>query len=549
MQTRAGLFLLLGASAATVAAQSVAPPPAQPSFSQFRPAAPYSPVAADIAQWNALRQSDSLSFSSYASFLSRTRGWPGEAAMRRSAERRLSSEAAAPGDVVRFFAAHPPLTPGGHAQHAFALQATGRSEEARAAARRAWTGGVLPLNDEQRLLASFGGSFGQEDHALRMETLLGNGDNQSAQRGLMWAPADRRQLYEARIALQTRAGDAAQKLGLLDSRARRDAGLVIDQAIWLRNTGQSAAARQLLATNAIERPPVGVRRWLDTALTMARGAANDGQWSTVYQIAARLPDLYPAGTDVSDRPYDERDDYTSLAWLGGSAALHRLGRPNDAARLFELYGRAARSPQTRAKGFYWAARAGGSAESEQARLWLEQAAASPDQFYGQLALERLGRTAFPPATPPIIDPAERAAFARRPLAEAVRYLGMTGQRADQTQFVRALAEIADQRARAPARRRFRPPGRPARSRRLGGARGAQPGPDLLRPRRFPRSADAAGLCAPLGVRARHHPPGKLVRAHRGQPCRRARADAADARHGPPDRESGRRELWAGPADR
>ena len=410
-----------------------------------------SPIAADIERWNALRQSDSLPFSLYANFLIGHRGWPGEAAMRRAAEQRAATEAVPPGDVLRFFSNFPPTTAAGHASQAFALQASGRTEEARAAARRAWTAGVMPVELEQRLLAAFGAALAADDHDRRMDVLLGNGDNQSAARTLMWAPPGKRALYEARLALQTRAPDAYERVAALDPAARRDGGLIIDQAIWLRNTGQSAAARELLASRGrLERPATNPARYLDTALTLARGAANDRQWTTAYNIAARLDDLYAPGTDVATRPYDERDDYTSLAWLGGSTALFRLGRPADAARLFELYARAARSPQTRAKGFYWAARAANAAgNSGQASAWLEQAAANPDQFYGQLALERLGRGAPPPPVPPAPDPAERAAFAARPLAEAVRYLGMIGRRSDQTLFVRALAvQLQNDRERA-----------------------------------------------------------------------------------------------------
>ncbi|HMG47551.1 MAG TPA: lytic transglycosylase domain-containing protein [Allosphingosinicella sp.] len=438
----------MGASAAAVMAQSVPEPPARGyAFTAS------SPVAADIERWSTLRQSDSLPFFAYATFLSGHRGWPGEAAMRRAAEQRVALEAISPGEVLRFFSNFPPLTPAGHAYQAFALQSTGRNEEARQAARRAWTAGVLPLEVEQRLLAAFGGGFTPDDHDRRMEVLLGNGDNQSAARTLIWTPAAKRPLFEARLALQTRAPDAYERVAALDPAPRRDGGLLIDQAIWLRNGSQSAAARELLAARGrFDRPLVNPARYLDTALTLARGAANDRQWSTAYGIASRLDDLYPAGTDVSDRPYDERDDYTSLAWLGGSAALFRLGRPGDAARLFELYARAARSPQTRAKGFFWAARAANAAGNPgQASAWLEQAAASPDQFYGQLALERLGRSAPPPPVPPAADPAERAAFAQRSLAEAVRYLGTTGRRGDQTLFVRALAvQLASDRERAVA---------------------------------------------------------------------------------------------------
>jgi soluble lytic murein transglycosylase len=435
----------MGASAAAVTAQTVETGAARGPLAQSDAPAASGPVAADIERWNALRQSDALPFSAYATFLLGHRGWPGEAAMRRTAEQRVALEAISPGEVLRFFAAFPPLTAAGHAQQALALQSTGRGEEARQAARRAWTAGVLPLDVEQRLLAAFGGSFTADDHDRRMEVLLGNGDNQSAARTLIWAPAAKRPLFEARLALQTRAPDAYDRVAALDPAFRRDGGLLIDQALWLRGGNQSAAARELLASRGrFDRPVVNAARYLDTALILARAAANDRQWATAYGIASKLDDLYAPGTDVSDRPYDERDDYTSLAWLGGSAALFRLGRAGDAARMFELYARAARSPQTRAKGFFWAARAANAAGNPgQASAWLEQAAANPDQFYGQLALERLGRSPPPPPALAAADPAERATFAARPLAEAVRYLGTTGRRGDQTLFVRALAVQLD----------------------------------------------------------------------------------------------------------
>ena len=446
MHKTIGFLLFIQASAAGAQLQVVQSGlPVYPTYPTAQTPPSTSSIGPDIDRWNALRQSDSLPFSAYATFLLSHRGWPGEAALRRAAEQRLSQEAAYPGDVQRFFAAFPPQTPGGHAALAFALQASGRGAEAREEARRAWTGGVLPLDVEQRLLATFGSAFTPADHDLRMEVLLGNGDYQSAGRTLVWASIAKRALYEARLALQSRAPDTSAKLAALDPAARRDPGLILDQAHWLNDTGQPAAARQLLASRApFERPPVNPGHWLNIALSLARGAANDRNWYVAYGIASKLDDLYAPGTDVSARPYDERDDYTSLAWLGGSTALFHLGRPADAARLFDLYGRAARSPQTRAKGFYWAARAATAAgNAAAANTWLEQAAASPDQFYGQLALDRLGRS--PPAPPslPPADPAERAAFSVRPLVAAVRYLGAVGRRGDQTIFVRALAASLD----------------------------------------------------------------------------------------------------------
>jgi soluble lytic murein transglycosylase len=202
------------------------------------------------------------------------------------------------------------------------------------------------------------------------------------------------------------------------------------------------AARALLAQpRRVTVRPQNVEKYYETLLAMAKGAANDRQWSNAYQIASQIDDAYLPGTDISAQSYGERDEYTSLAWLAGTTALYQLGRPADAAGMFERYARAARSPQTRAKGFYWAGRALSQAQQQQrANGFFTQAAAYPDQFYGQLSLERLGRTIPAPGYSPSPSPAARAAFARNDLVEATRLLGQQGARQDQSDFIRALAD-------------------------------------------------------------------------------------------------------------
>ncbi len=462
MQKNLLLLSLLGASCASVAAvatgvtpvkvaktvpaavQAVVAPQAQsPQALAPRPAyqAPSSAISSAIARWNSLRQSDGLPFSSYASFLLSYRGWPGETALRRSAERAIDPETASAGEVLSYFRTLPPLTSTGHAKLAFALLSSGRTDDARASARTAWTGGTLSTADEARLLSLFGASFTQSDHDARMEALLGGGDVGGARRNISFASAAMRPVYDARIALQTRAADAASRVAAL-SGAEGNAGLIMDRANYLRASGNSLGARQLLAAPyRLTVRPANAEKWFETLLVNARAAANDGQWTTAYQIAAQIDEAYPAGTDVSVRSYGERDEYTSLAWLAGTAAMNKLARPADAARMFERYGRAAKSPQTRAKGFYWAARAAaGAGQTAQSNAFLEQAAASPDQYYGQLSLERLGRRVTAPAASAAPSAAERSAFASRPLVQALRALGDMGRWSDQSLFVRALAE-------------------------------------------------------------------------------------------------------------
>ncbi|WP_150291267.1 lytic transglycosylase domain-containing protein [Sphingobium estronivorans] len=405
-------------------------------------------VSGTISQWRALQQSDALGFSTYASFIMANPGWPGEDRMRRLAETGINPNSYDPGQVVAFFTRFPPRTASGNARYALALMQQNRMGEARIAARNAWIGGSLSPDDESRLLSLFGSSWTSVEHDLRADALLWKGDILGAQRMLAYVSPPRRPVYEARIAFRQKAPDAAVKMQLAEAVGATDAGFVADKASWMLNTGNWIAGRQYLANRpTLTFRPGDAEKWYETLLTQARAAANDSQWSFAYGIASKLDDAYLPGTDVNTRPIGERDDYTSLAWLAGSTAFYNLGKPLDAMEMFRRYATAAKSPQTQSKGFYWAGRAALQAgDAATANSYFARAAVFPDQFYGQLALERLGRPIPAPAAverPVEISAAERTAFANRSVVRAVKALGQMGYWEDQSKFARAIANNAD----------------------------------------------------------------------------------------------------------
>jgi soluble lytic murein transglycosylase len=179
-------------------------------------------------------------------------------------------------------------------------------------------------------------------------------------------------------------------------------------------------------------------------LQLAGDAAQDRQFQTAYRIASQLDDVLPPGASVSDQTIGLRDTYTSLAWLAGSIALDRLNQPSNAIAMFDRYARAGRSLQVQTKGYYWAGRAAMAARQYQtANSYFQQAGAYPELFYGQLALERLGRTVQAPAQALpqyVTTAAQRSVFSSKPLVQAVRLLGQQGQSTEQALFVKALAE-------------------------------------------------------------------------------------------------------------
>ena len=407
-----------------------------------------SSVTGTINTWRALQQSDGLGFSTYASFIVANPGWPGEDRMRRLAETGINPDSFDPNQVAGFFARFPARTATGHARNAVALMQLGRMDEARVAARNAWIGGSLSVTDEARLLSLFGSSLTPADHDQRADALLWANDSNGAARMIAYVSPARRAAFQARIAFRRQSPDAASLMQAAEGIGASDAGYIADKAAWLRDTGNWVAARQYLANRgSVTYRPSNAEKFYELLLGQARAAANDSQWSFAYGIASKIDDAYAPGTDISDRPIGERDDYTSLAWLAGSTAFYNLNRLADAVVMFRRYADAAKSPQTKSKGYYWAGRAalaGGDAAT--ANSYFAQAGVFPDQFYGQLALERLGQPIPPPATvdrPVPISVAERAAFEQRSVVRAVKALGQMGYWEDQSKFARAIANNAD----------------------------------------------------------------------------------------------------------
>ncbi len=402
-----------------------------------------SSINGSIAQWRQLRQGGNYSFAQYASFLNYNHDWPGESKMRRDAEKAMR-----PGEnaalVLGFYAQEKPQNGNGWTRYSDALSAVGRASEAVEAAKRAWTSSDLSAADEAYILGRFGAYLTAQDHNARVDSLLFNKDPSDAARLLQWTTPDRRAAFAARIAMQQRSPDAETLYRAAAHRISADAGLLMDRLRYLRDGGNENMARSLAAQpHHFTEKPADPERWYEMLLLLANGAAQDRQWHYVYNIARQLDDAFPQGTQISGEAYGVRDNYTSLAWLAGRVALDRLDKPGNAVAMFYRYAYGGKSLQVTTKGFYWAGRASLAAgRAADASAYFQRAAMYPDLFYGQLALERLGRPVPAPNYPVAVaatDP-ERAAFNQKRLVQATRTMAYYGNEPERMLFVRALAE-------------------------------------------------------------------------------------------------------------
>lgn len=397
------------------------------------------PMAPAIAQWERLKADSQaqLPFATYANFLQANPGFPDEETLRARAEKRLRSEFTAPGALLAYFAKFAPVTNYAKAHYALALMGPERSK-AEKLAKEAWRGGEMSPTAEGMLSANFGAGFAQEDHDARMDALLWQREREAAERHLRLVSPARREVFEARLAI-LQGGDGATSA----SGALADPGYLYNRSRELRQEGRAAQAVRMLADGPrLDALPFDQVAWVDEVLDVARRAgARDA-----VTIASRIDEAFAPGEDISGREYKLRDDYTSLMWLGGTRALWELGDGNAAAPLFYRYGAAARTPQTRSKGFFWAGeayrKAGNTAEAQR---YFEMAAQYADRFYGQLSLARLGRAVptlngAPQGEP---TPEERRAFLSAPLTKAVAEVARDAPWRTGIRFYRAIADQAE----------------------------------------------------------------------------------------------------------
>ncbi|MEO0872170.1 MAG: lytic transglycosylase domain-containing protein, partial [Pseudomonadota bacterium] len=376
---------------------------------------------AAISKWELLQKNSQLGFFDYAGFAMAHPEFPRMDIIRERAEKTLAVEAPSRTDLLRYFDALGPLTNPARARYAVALAGAGRVE-AREVAREAWRSGTMEEAVELTLESLYWRQFTPADHAARMDALLWQGNTGAATRHMVkLSPADKK-LAMARLALVS--GARPQDNGLeLPTNAYQDAGYLYSLASYhyaKRNYGEAAT---ILANRAkVTAPALDGEAMVGLMLRVAKKASA----TNAMRIAGRIDDLFKPREDISQGSFALRDRYTDLMWLGGTKALWELRRADQAWPLFERYGKAARSPLTKAKGFYWAGRAARAAGNmEEAQRLLDIAASWPDYYYGQLALGLLGQPMpqFAALPRPEISPEQRSEFEARPLSRAILALG------------------------------------------------------------------------------------------------------------------------------
>ena len=341
-------------------------------------------------------------------FLREQPDWPEPEVLRRQAEERIGPETAAT-EVVRYFTAFPPLTSTGHMRRLEAASTASPSDVARFA-RDTWQNATLRNSDENDFLNRYAQFLTGPDQVARFDRILREGRHQVARELVPKLPPDYQPVADARLAMATRAADAATLLRAIPPARLAEPPLRFERMQWVRRTGTLDEAKAALAGPI----PNQTDAWWNERNLVVRGLLDANRPADAYAVATG----HGLTRGVS---------FAEAEFLAGWIALRQLKKPAVALKHFSTLYDGVSTDISKSRGAYWLARTYEEAkQSKDANDWYARAAGYGQTFYGQLAARKLQGVSPKFPVDPVPTAADKQALAGRELATMARYLGQAG---------------------------------------------------------------------------------------------------------------------------
>ncbi len=394
--------------------------------------AAHASVQSDVTLWLQLRDGKkAINFESAHQFLKRRPDWPQAELIRSRAEHLFMDTSPSVGQILDWFDEAKPLTDRGRLSYWQALRADGNMAQANLYLKEIWRAGNLDRNQQQIVIQISGKSLKPEDHRVRVDTLLWQGNLDRVSYALRYAGGKDRAVGQARIYLQRFSTQAPGAVSALSANQKTDNGILFDRVRYTRQKGDDDFAVSLLGQRREEMGEHAPKWWRERAI-LARRALERNDFARAYKIASAH------GTDGGL-------ELAEAEWMAGWLATTRLNNPSQGYKHFERMYDNVKTSLSSSRAAYWAGVAlEQMGQKEKAGEWYGLAAQHMHTFYGQMAAYALG------------DPSQYyAAFFKRSqsagngaavpsdIAEAARILYRAGRDEERDLFLRtALNKLA-----------------------------------------------------------------------------------------------------------
>jgi soluble lytic murein transglycosylase len=333
------------------------------------------PVAAKLVTYYRLLTPGGATTAEITDFMAKNPDWPNQAMLEQRRQEALAAEpdlAATLDECQR-----DKLTLPRAVLHCAEAEANaGHSAQADDDARRAWVDGIA---DDPGFLRRWSAAIRPDDQWARFEYLISHDAGAAAHQITRLDPAHRA-AAEARLALQRNAPNADDLVAAVPGNLRRDPGIILEQARWLRLNDRDAAALALWqrSGDSAQQDATAEQRnafWSERN-ALARKLLQDGDAKGAYWLTDHHGDLSEAQT-------------LDAEFLAGFIALRRLNDPANATRHFQTLVSLSKAAITQSRAHYWLGRAA-AASGQDPKPEYAKATEWPTTFYGQLAALALG---------------------------------------------------------------------------------------------------------------------------------------------------------------
>lgn len=343
--------------------------------------------------------------------------WPRHIRIRMEAEKKIGASGLKPEFIIKYFDKWPPISGTGKLAFASALQTGAFDVETQAQIRSAWRNNTLTRDEERLVTTHYGDTLTAEDHRIRADTMLWGRHRGAASRMLPRLHGKDRALASARYKLWRNAGGIDAAVRRVPKADQTDGGLLYERTRWRRRHGLADEAIELAlqfpegATN-----PIAAKRMWQERHLLARRAMKDGNFTIAYTLAAR-------------HGMSKGGDFADGEFLAGWLALQKLKDPIVALSHFKRLKDGVTTPVSLARAYYWIGRAEQAmGNTEAAETAWHKASKHDFTYYGQLAAQKLGINMLDLGHDPQPSVAQRAAFDNNLQIQALKLIGMTGER-------------------------------------------------------------------------------------------------------------------------
>lgn len=357
-------------------------------------------------------------------FISRHPDFPRMEKLRARAEKAMPSDMP-DAQVLDWFSKHPPETSFGMKIYADALMRAGRGAEAKQKINDWWVNADLTSEDQAKGLSYFQKQLSLSSHQERLRILIHRDKFTNARKLASMMGNGYLALAEARVALQTGKGNADAMISRIPSSLQNDEGLLYDRLVFRRKKENNAGAVDILSRAPSSDKMHDPEDWGKERQIIARRYFEQGNYSKAYQISK------------SHRTKDGMG-FSANEWMAGWIALEFLNKPSDAFKHFESLYRGVESPISKSRAAYWAGRASEQMKyADIAAKWYESAARYPANFYGQMAIQKLGLKVSIPYNKPA-----SSGFQNSDLGQAAKWLRKNGYKEEAGIFLNKMIDVA-----------------------------------------------------------------------------------------------------------